>query len=306
MDAQETRDKAIELYRLGWGYTKISKELYVSRTAIRRLLEKSGEKTAAKNAKPLSSHVDLDLSLIRRDGDTQMRVSLVWDTIRDYADEMLTGADFPPVTVFFDGAEYWLSDGFHRVAAAIAAERKSISANVYEGTARDARRHAMSANASHGLRRTNTDKRNAVEMALADEEWSQWPNTRIAEMCAVAESFVRKIKQERESHSATAEVQAFPSADQAAEPKSPTVAPASREPEGVTSNRRIDAPLVEPSTGAAKGKPYFWGFKFDRAKKCLSVTNTNNEITFKNSAELKSFISLLEAKVALWGDDDDQ
>lgn len=31
---------------------------------------------------------------------------------------------------------------------------------------------------------------------LNDKEWGQWPNTKIADRCSVAESFVRKIKEE--------------------------------------------------------------------------------------------------------------
>ena len=27
---------------------------------------------------------------------------------------MVEGAEFPPLIVFFDGATYWLADGFHR------------------------------------------------------------------------------------------------------------------------------------------------------------------------------------------------
>ncbi|RMD90366.1 MAG: streptomycin biosynthesis regulator, partial [Alphaproteobacteria bacterium] len=56
--------------------------------------------------------------------------------------------------------------------------------------------HACGANSSHGLRRTNADKRRAVETLLRDEEWSQWGDRKIARKCAVHHSFVAKIRRE--------------------------------------------------------------------------------------------------------------
>ena len=47
-----------------------------------------------------------------------------------------------------------------------------ISADVREGSRRDAILYAVGANASHGLKRTNRDKRNAVMVLLKDPEWS--------------------------------------------------------------------------------------------------------------------------------------
>ena len=47
----------------------------------------------------------------------QTRAALNEDTVQDYADAMERGDRFPAVTVFTDGAEYYLADGFHRVEA---------------------------------------------------------------------------------------------------------------------------------------------------------------------------------------------
>ncbi len=52
------------------------------------------------------------------DGSAQMRVEMKPDTVREYADEMAAGTIFPAVVVYYDGADYWLGDGFHRVEAA--------------------------------------------------------------------------------------------------------------------------------------------------------------------------------------------
>ncbi len=114
------------------------------------------------------------------DSGAQMRVEMKPDVVLDYAEDMASGATFPPVVVYHDGTEYWLADGFHRVAAARKLERDTIEAEVIEGTARDAIIHGIGSNASHGLRRTQADKRRAVERLLRDEEWGTWSNRKIA------------------------------------------------------------------------------------------------------------------------------
>ncbi len=130
------------------------------------------------------------------DGGAQMRVEMKPDVVRDYADEMVAGAIFPPVVVYHDGSIYWLADGFHRVAAARKIERETIEAEVREGTARDAIIHGIGANASHGLRRTQADKRRAVERLIRDEEWSKWSNRQIAKVAKVDHKTVGKIRRE--------------------------------------------------------------------------------------------------------------
>jgi hypothetical protein len=70
----------------------------------------------------------------------------------------------------------------------------NISADMRQGTRRDAILHAAGANAAHGLRRTNADKRRAVETLLRDEEWSKWSDREIARMCAVSQPLVSQIR----------------------------------------------------------------------------------------------------------------
>jgi ParB-like chromosome segregation protein Spo0J len=71
---------------------------------------------------------DLDLDLIIRDPEIQPRERLNEDAVAQYAEDMLAGIEFPPVVVYFDGIEYWLSQGFHRTRAAIDAGLETISA----------------------------------------------------------------------------------------------------------------------------------------------------------------------------------
>ena len=130
------------------------------------------------------------------DGGAQARVEMKPDTVREYADEMAAGAIFPPVVVYYDGTEYWLGDGFHRVDAARKLGRETIDAEVRTGGDRDAILHGTGANASHGLRRTQADKRRAVERLLRDEEWGKWSSRKIAKAAKVDHKTVAKIRRE--------------------------------------------------------------------------------------------------------------
>lgn len=144
----------------------------------------------------------IELSKVRIDGKTQPRAELNQDTIAEYADAYKSGAKFPPVKLFFDGASYWLADGFHRYNAARDAGESVICEDITPGTQRDAILYSLSANSKHGLKRSNADKRKAVQTLLDDPEWSKWSNEKIASVCVVSPHTVADIKK---SHSANAE-----------------------------------------------------------------------------------------------------
>jgi hypothetical protein len=140
---------------------------------------------------------ELATERIRVDGGTQMRAGLNAQTLAEYKESWLAGARFPAVVVYFDGTEYWLGDGFHRVAShkeafGALAEKPGIACEVRAGTRRDAVLHAVGANAEHGLRRTDDDKQRAVDALLRDEEWGQWADREIARRCNVSPTFVGK------------------------------------------------------------------------------------------------------------------
>jgi hypothetical protein len=115
-------------------------------------------------------------------------------TISEYAFELRGGAQFPPVVVFYDGTDYWLADGFHRVEAAESISMTQIAATVKQGTLRDAVLYSVGVNATHGLRRTSADKRRAVMTLLEDGEWSKWSDREIARRCGVHHQMVGKIR----------------------------------------------------------------------------------------------------------------
>lgn len=138
----------------------------------------------------------LPLNQIRTDGGTQPREYLNESVLEEYVEAMSQGAEFPPVTLFYDGVHYWLADGFHRFFAAKKYGVDTLSAETQQGTRRDAILFAAGANATHGLRRTNADKRRAVMTLLRDEEWQRWSNREMARQCGVTHTFAGKLRKE--------------------------------------------------------------------------------------------------------------
>jgi hypothetical protein len=143
----------------------------------------------------------LDLGKVKRFGDSQIRVEMDGDVMEQYADVLRADhkAHLPDVDVFFDGEIYWLADGYHRCGAYSIAGRFEIPAVIHEGTRRDALRFALGANNKHGLRRAKEDNRKAILIALEDEEWGQWSNYKIAELCNLSEATVRRFREGYES-----------------------------------------------------------------------------------------------------------
>lgn len=138
----------------------------------------------------------LDIALLRLDGGTQVRAKLARNLVKEYAARIEAGDVFPPVIVVFDGQHHWLADGFHRLHAHVALKRTTIECRVFEGTVRDAVLVALKANSAHGLRRSNSDKRRAVEIVLSDEEWSKKSTRWIADVCGVSRELVEGTRRQ--------------------------------------------------------------------------------------------------------------
>lgn len=138
----------------------------------------------------------LNILNIRIDGGTQARLKLDQDVVKNYAEAMREGDQFPPVIVYHDGSDYWLADGFHRYFAVKNNATTTIEAEVRTGTLRDAILFSFSANdpTKRGLSPTAEDLRNMVRNMLLDEEWSKWTNAEIARHVGVSKMTVGRIK----------------------------------------------------------------------------------------------------------------
>lgn len=140
---------------------------------------------------------EIKLSDIVIDAGTQQRVEPTQSVIDEYSEAIKCGAKFPPVTVFSNGVDYYLVDGFHRYFAyKKAGGIDEIMADIHEGTKRDAILFSASVNATHGLRLTNQDKRKHVLVLLTDDEWARWSDRDIAKHCKVTQPFVSKIRKD--------------------------------------------------------------------------------------------------------------
>jgi hypothetical protein len=136
----------------------------------------------------------LVLSEIRTDAGCQPRSGISDYVVSEYHAHLSRGGDLPPVAVFYDGSEYYLADGYHRFHAHDRAGLKRINAVISQGTLREAVLYSLGANQTHGLRRSNEDKRRAVERMFGDDEWRNWSDAKIAEHIGVSQTFVRDLR----------------------------------------------------------------------------------------------------------------
>lgn len=137
---------------------------------------------------------EIRLEQIRLDGGTQPRAFINASTVDDYAESFTEGIELPPVVLFFDGENYWLADGFHRVYAARKNGFLGINADIRQGTREDAQWYSFGANKTHGLRRTNQDKQRAVEAALKHALAKDKSAQEIALHCGVSDMTVLKYR----------------------------------------------------------------------------------------------------------------
>jgi hypothetical protein len=202
------------------------------------------------------------------------------EAITEYAEAMGAGASFPPVVVFEDKENLlWLGDGFHRYAAAELAGKKNIKAEIKPGGLREARLYAIGANLTHGLRRTNADKRLAVRMLLDDPEWKNWSNRQIAEVTGVSHNLVNEMRFEGVASDANKceNTEAKPA------PHTPTLDESDEDPRDVdipTHPGPAAAPpaqVTPPSASAAVPPPHvaeLWIAKVEDLKKQLEAKDT--------------------------------
>jgi len=130
---------------------------------------------------------------IRIDGGTQSRKELNQEKVQEYAELMRDGIVFPPITVFFDGTDYWLSAGFHRFFAQKEIGNVAIDCEVIDGTVRQAKWHSWGSN-SHGLPHTQEEKKLIALEILKDPEYSKYSNVQIGKHIGVSHATISRYR----------------------------------------------------------------------------------------------------------------
>ena len=137
----------------------------------------------------------IKLESIEMDKTIQCRDELDQDAVKDYAEKMEDGKEFDPIILFGrKNSKYWIGDGWHRIAAAGLIGFVDIPAEINTGGRLEAVRYALGANAEHGVRRTNADKRRCVKIAL--REFGNLSSRAVAEMCGVSHMTVERARPE--------------------------------------------------------------------------------------------------------------
>lgn len=136
----------------------------------------------------------IHLTAIRFDSTTQVRAEINDATVTDYAERMVAGDIFPPAELFEESGAYYIGDGWHRLLAAQKNGDVTIQANAQPGGRVAAIKCALGANATHGLKRTNADKRRSVEVALS--EFGNLSDREIAKICAVSHTVVASLREQ--------------------------------------------------------------------------------------------------------------
>lgn len=136
----------------------------------------------------------LPLDLLKIDGGTQSRLKIDEEYIDEIYENMKEDRMYPPVTVFFDGKEYWLADGFHRYHATRKNGKVSIECNITNGLLREAILYSKTANNKHGKRFSLADKIHNAQELIDDFEWGQWSNREIGRICDVSHVTVAKLR----------------------------------------------------------------------------------------------------------------
>lgn len=140
---------------------------------------------------------ELPLTEVRLDGNTQSREKLNKEAIEEYAVLYQTGVELPNLDVFHDGSYYWLAAGFHRFNGAGKAGKQTLRFNIHKGSAWDAFLFGIRDNVTNGVRRTNADKRYAVERILDSNKCDRASVRKIADLAAVSPNLVSDMVSER-------------------------------------------------------------------------------------------------------------
>jgi hypothetical protein len=127
----------------------------------------------------------------------KVRAGLVPEVVDDYAERYRKREDMPlPLVGDLGALGLRCLDGMHRLHGAKKNGQKALQCEVKTCTEEESLKLALIANDSHGLRRSNDDKRQCVKSALL--QWSDKSNLAIAQLTRVDDKTVATVRKELE------------------------------------------------------------------------------------------------------------
>jgi hypothetical protein len=118
---------------------------------------------------------EVELRHIRSERAMQIRVRDRQERIEQYARAMAQGAAFPPVSLAELNGTLWIVDGYHRIAAARRAGRKTILADVSKvKDEKEVWRRVAKANQQHGIPLTRKEVRFAIQAFIRGDGHIKW------------------------------------------------------------------------------------------------------------------------------------
>lgn len=139
------------------------------------------------------------------DSRAHSRAEMSEKIIQELVEAYRAGAKVPePVVISNDGQSFWLADGFHRVEAAKRSGRTGLVFQIWFGHGLEpflaAGAYGALANARHGAKRSNKDKRKAVEFLLRVPGWHRMSSRRIERALEMDHKTVESVREQLENH----------------------------------------------------------------------------------------------------------
>jgi len=137
----------------------------------------------------------VSINAIRTDPRCQSRAGLDPGLIHEYGEHIREGAALPPLSTIADDGEYYLYDGFHRLAAYREAGATAVDVEAVPGDIWDAIERSCAVNTTHGKRRTPAETKRAVETILKvmTHRGVRWSHQEIADRCALSRPRVTQL-----------------------------------------------------------------------------------------------------------------
>ncbi len=145
----------------------------------------------------MSNVIEMPVFLLKTDKGTQRR-QINLEVVTQYAEQMAEGAKFDPIDAVYDGKDYIVWNGFHRVNAYKKANIKMVRVSVTDGDAAEAIHLSLGAN-KDSLQRTQAEKNACARVMITDPRYEAWTDEQRANHIGVSRSTIARVKADIES-----------------------------------------------------------------------------------------------------------